>query len=66
MILNNKHKDVRELATIKGMNLRQLADKCGHTKQWLNNTLNIEGFNREYIKIVEKLGYDIEIVYVER
>ena len=66
MILNSKHKDIKELAVIKGMNLRQVADKCGKSKQGLNKILNGEGFNGEFVKVVESLGYDIEIVYVEK
>lgn len=66
MILNSKHKDIKELAVIKGMNLRQVADASGKTKQGLNSILNKQGITGEYVKIVESLGYDIEMVYVEK
>lgn len=68
MILNNIEVDVKAKCLEAGMTQMQLGEAVGSTGQYVNRVMkNRDGvMNKTYVKMLEALGYDIELTYVKR
>lgn len=68
MILNNIEVDVKVKCLEAGMTQMQLGEAVGSTGQYVNRVMkNRDGvMNKTYVKMLEALGYDIELTYVKR
>lgn len=68
MILNNIEVDVKVKCLEAGMTQAQLGEAVGSTGQYVNRVMkNKDGvMNKTYVKMLEALGYDIELTYVKR
>ena len=68
MVKNNIELDVKVKCLEVGLTQEQVATKGGTTRQYVNRVINNkDGFvNNTLVKIMEALGYDIELTYVKR
>lgn len=68
MLINNVEIDVKVKCLEAKMTQEQLAAKIGTTGQYVNRVMkNKDGvLNRTFVKMLEALGYDIELTYVKR
>lgn len=68
MILNNIEVDVKVKCLEAGVTQAQLGEAVGSTGQYVNRVMkNKDGvMNKTYVKMLEALGYDIELAYVKR
>ena len=68
MITNNIELDVKVKLLEAGTTQEKLGETLGTTGQYVNRILkkNNEVVNKTFIKMMEALGYDIQLVYVKR
>lgn len=68
MIKNNIEMDVKVKCLEAGITQAQLGEAIGSTGQYVNRVMkNKDGvMNKTYVKMLEALGYDIELTYVKR
>lgn len=68
MVKNNIEIDVKVKLLEAEMTQQQLGEEIGTTGQYVNRILkkNNEVVNKTFIKMMEALGYDIQITYVPR
>lgn len=68
MIKNNIEVDVKVKCIEKGTIQTQLADNIETAKYYVNRIIKKkEGVvNRDFVQMMEALGYDIELTYVKR
>ena len=68
MIKNNIEMDVKVKCLEAGITQAQLGEAVGSTGQYVNRVMkNKDGvMNKTYVKMLEALGYDIELTYVKR
>lgn len=68
MVKNNIELDVKVRCLEVGLTQEQVATKVGTTGQYVNRVIKKkDGFvNNTLVKIMEALGYDIELTYVKR
>lgn len=68
MITNNIELDVKVKLLEDGTTQEKLGETIGTTGQYVNRILkkNNEVVNKTFIKMMEALGYDIQITYVPR
>ena len=68
MILNNIEVDVKVKCLEASMTQAQLGGAVGSTGQYVNRVMkNKDGvMNKTFVKMMEALGYDIELTYVKR
>mgnify|MGYP000084449334 FL=1 len=68
MIRNNIEVDVKTKCIENGITQAQLAEDIGTTAPYVNRIIKKqEGvLNKTFVQMIESLGYDIEIRYVER
>lgn len=68
MIKNNIEMDVKVKCLEAGVTQAQLGEAIGTTGQYVNRVMkNKDGvMNKTYVKMMEALGYDIELTYVKR
>ena len=68
MLKNNIETDVKEKCIENDITQVQLANVIGTTKSYVNRVIKKkEGIiNKTFIKMMEELGYDIEITYVKK
>lgn len=68
MIKNNIEVDVKVKCLEAGMTQMQLGEAVGSTGQYVNRVMkNKDGvMNKTFVKMLEALGYDIELNYVKR
>ena len=68
MITNNIELDVKVKLLEAGTTQEKLGETIGTTGQYVNRILkkNNEVVNKTFIKMMEALGYDIQLVYVKR
>ena len=68
MLKNNIEVDVKIKCIEAGKTQAQLGEMIGSTGQYVNRILkkNNEVVNKTFIKMMEALGYDIQLVYVKR
>lgn len=67
MIKTNIRNEVMKLCIDEATTLTAVAEKSGTSKQYASRMLNKGNFVNEYlVKMVEVLGYDIEVNFVKR
>ena len=68
MLKNNIDLDVKTRCIEKGITQADLAEAAGITPSYVNRIIRKNGniVNRTFLKIMETLGYDVEMVYVRR
>ena len=68
MVKNNIELDVKVKCLEVGLTQEQVATKVGTTGQYVNRVIKKkDGFvNNTLVKIMEALGYDIEITYIPK
>lgn len=68
MVKNNIELDVKVKCLEAGLTQEQVASKVGTTGQYVNRVIKKKyGFvNNTLVRIMEALGYDIELTYVKR
>lgn len=68
MIRNNIEVDVKIKCIEKGVTQAQLADDIQTTKSYVNRIIKKQDgvVNKTFIQMMESLGYDIELLYVQR
>lgn len=68
MIMNNIEVDVKVKCIEAGKTQVQLAEEIGTTSQYVNRIIKKKDgvVNKTFVKMMDALGYDIEIIYIER
>lgn len=67
MILTNLQKEVKKLCIDENTTFTDLAARAGTTKQYVSRLLgNGNLVNNMFIRLVEELGYDIEVRFIKR
>lgn len=68
MIKNNIEVDVKVKCIEHGLTQAQLAKTIGTTGQYVNRIIKKQDgvVNKTFIQMMEALGYDVELIYVER
>ena len=68
VVKNNIEVDVKVKCIENGMTQVKLAEEIDTTKAYVNRVIKkTDGvINRTFVKIMEALGYDIELTYVKR
>ena len=68
MVKNNIEVDVKVKCIENGTTQAQLADDIGTTKSYVNRVIKKSDgvVNNTFVKMMEALGYDIELTYVKR
>ena len=67
MLKSDVKKDIRKLLIDEDMTQAEMAVKAGTSAQYANRLLNSKDVvNGMFVKLVEAMGYDIEIRYVKR
>ena len=68
MVKNNIEVDVKVKCIEKETTQAQLAEDIGTTGQYVNRIIKKKDgvINKTFVQMIESLGYDIEIRYVER
>lgn len=67
MIKTNIQNEVKKLCIDENTTLTDLAESCGTSKQYVSRLLSKTGLvNAMLVKLIEALGYDIEIKFVKR
>ena len=68
MVRNNIEVDVKVKCIEQGMTQAKLADEIDTTKTYVNRVIkkNASVVNNTFVKMMEALGYDIELHYVKR
>ena len=68
MVRNNIEVDVKVKCIEQGMTQAKLADEIDTTKTYVNRVIkkNESVVNNTFVKMMEALGYDIELHYVKR
>ena len=68
MVKNNIEVDVKVKCIEQGMTQAKLADEIDTTKTYVNRVIkkNESVVNNTFVKMMEALGYDIELHYVKR
>lgn len=68
MLRNNIEADIKAKCTETETNQAKIARDIGITPSYINRMIrkSINIVNKTYIRMLEALGYDIELVYVKR
>ena len=68
MIKNNIEVDIKIKCIEGGMTQAQLGESIGSTGQYVNRIIKKKDgvVNKTFVKMMEALGYDIEITYVKK
>ena len=67
MIKTNIQNEVKKLCIDENTTLSELAESCATSKQYVSRLLNKSGLvNPMLVKLVEALGYDMEIRFVKK
>ncbi len=68
MIKNNIEVDVKVKCIEQGTTQAQIAEDIGSSKSYVNRLIKKPDgvVNNTFVKVMEALGYDIELTYVER
>lgn len=68
MVLNNIELDVKTKCIENGMTQAKMAEEIDTTKAYVNRVIKRQGsvVNNTFVKMMETLGYDIELRYVKR
>lgn len=67
MLKNNIETDVKEKCNEADMTQVEIAEAIGTTKSYVNRVIKKQDgiINKTFIRIMEQLGYDIEITYTK-
>lgn len=68
MILNNLEVDVKVKCIENGITQAQLAEKVGTSSPYVNRVIKKQEniMNKTFVRMMEELGYDVEITYVKK
>ena len=67
MIKTDIHKEVKKLCIEESKSLTSLAEEIGSSKQYISQLLGKNTLvNPMLVKLVEALGYDVEVTFVKR
>lgn len=67
MLRNDVKKDIGKILIDEEVTQADMAARAGTSPQYANRLLNNKDVvNRMFVKLVEAIGYDIEIHYVKR
>lgn len=68
MLQNNIELDVKVKCIETGKTQVQLADAIDTTKSYVNRVIKKQDgvVNKKFVRMMEELGYDIELTYVKR
>ena len=68
MVKNNIELDVKVKCIENGTTQAQIAEDIGITRSYVNRVIKKPDgvVNNTYVKMMEALGYDIELTYVKR
>ena len=68
MLKNNIELDVKVKCIETGKTQVQLADAIDTTKSYVNRVIKKQdgAVNKTFVRMMEELGYDIELTYVKR
>lgn len=68
MVINDIEVDVKVKCVEQHITQAQLAEKVGTTAPYVNKLIrnNSKLVNNTFVKMLEKLGYDIQLTYVKR
>lgn len=68
MIKNNIELDVKVKCIEKGTTQAQIAENIHTTKSYVNRIIKKQDgvVNKTFVQMLEALGYDIELIYVEK
>lgn len=68
MIRNNIEVDVKVKCIEKNITQAQLAEDIQTTKSYVNRIIKKQDgvVNKTFVQMMESLGYDIELIYVQR
>lgn len=66
--MNNIELDVKTKCIENGMTQAKMAEEIDTTKAYVNRVIKRQGsvVNNTFVKMMETLGYDIELRYVKR
>lgn len=68
MVRNNFDKEIKIKCLEEDTTQAQLAEKAGTTAPYVSRLINKKDgiVNKTFVRMVEELGYDIELVYVKK
>lgn len=68
MVRNNIELDVKVKCVEQGVTQQTIAEKIGTTGQYVNRIVKKKDgiMNKTFVEIMEALGYDIEITYIQK
>ncbi|WP_303818292.1 helix-turn-helix transcriptional regulator [Selenomonas ruminantium] len=68
MLKNNFEVDVKVKCTEEGMTQAKIAEEIGTSPQYVSRLIknNDKIVNQTFIRIMEKLGYDVKVTYEQR
>ena len=68
MVKNNLELDVKVKCIENNVTQTQLAETIGTTKSYVNRVIKKQDgvVNNTFVRLIEALGYDIELTYVKR
>lgn len=68
MLKNNIEVDVKVKCIESGITQVQLADSIETTSSYVNRVIKKKDgiINKTFVRIMEELGYDIELIYVKK
>lgn len=68
MLKNNIEVDVKVKCIESGITQVQLADSIETTSSYVNRVIKKKDgiINKTFVRMMEELGYDIELIYVKR
>lgn len=66
MLLNDTTKDFKMLCIQNGVTQKSVAEKADISVNYLSQIIAREHLDKNFVKLIEALGYDIRIEYVQR
>ena len=68
MLKNNIEVDVKVICIESGITQVQLADSIETTSSYVNRVIKKKDgiINKTFVRMMEELGYDIELIYVKK
>lgn len=66
MVLNDIKMDVKLKCIEADTNQTKLGEVIGTTGQYVNRVMSKDVVNKTFVKMMEAMGYDIELVYIPK